>query len=104
MNPVPSIVQEKYEELYNLCEHHHKNGQLKIDDVARFMGKDRTWLGDATYLGAVPFAFGTRGISGRGSSSYHVLPVWAFFTQNLFGKELAEKIIKPDYDILEGLK
>lgn len=90
---VPPIVQEKYEELYDLCQNHHKNGQLNPDDIARFMGKSRTWFLNATYIGAVPFGFGTTGVSGRGSSSYHVLPVWAYFTQNVFGLEMANKII-----------
>ena len=94
---VPPIVQEKYEELYDLCQNHHKNGQLRIDDVAQFMGKDRRWLQQATYIGAVPFAFGTTNVSGRGSSSYHVLPVWAFFTQNVLGQQMAENILNsPD--------
>ena len=68
--------------------------------MAKFIGKDRKWLLDAIYLGAVLFAFGTTRVAGRD----HVLPVWVFFTQNLFGKDLAKQIIAPEYKLLEKSK
>lgn len=78
---VPTIVIEKHEELVKLCEG-SKDGRLLARDVAKYFGVDINWLLHATYSGAVPFAFGTNKGVGRGSTVFHVLPLYSFVTQN----------------------
>lgn len=64
---VPPIVAESYKELYDLCENHNRNGVLNPKDVAAFLGKDYQWFNSCIYAGAVPFAFGTNKMVGRGT-------------------------------------
>ena len=78
---VPPIVAESYKELYDLCENHNRNGVLNPKDVAAFLGKDYQWFNSCIYAGAVPFAFGTNKMVGRGTSCIHVLPFFQFATQ-----------------------
>ena len=90
---IPQIVLDSYDELYDLCENHNKNGLLNPGDVAAWLGKDRQWLLNATYSGAVPFAFGTNKMVGRGNSCFHVLPLFSFATQGILFRPAAEQEI-----------
>lgn len=87
---IPPIVEESYAELYELCQKHNKNGVLNPRDVAAFLGKDYAWFNNCIYAGAVPFAFGTNKMVGRGTSCIHVLPFYQFATQGT--------IFRPDRD------
>lgn len=80
MHP-PKIVLDKHRELTELCEN-SKDGRLLARDVAKYFGVDLHWMLHATYAGAVPFAFGTNKGVGRGSTVFHVLPLYSFATQN----------------------
>ena len=88
---IPPIVDQKYQELFDLCENHNKNGLLNPKDVARWLGKDVQWLLNTTYAGAVPFAFGTNKMLGRGNSCFHVLPLFAFATQGILFRPVADQ-------------
>lgn len=77
----PTIVLEKHAELVKLCES-SKDGRLLARDVAKYFGVDINWLLHATYAGAVPFAFGTNKGVGRGSTVFHVLPLYNYAVQN----------------------
>lgn len=90
---VPEIIKESYADLCQLCEKHTKNGLLNPADVAAFLGKDKQWLLNATYSGAVPFAFGTNKMVGRGNSCFHALPLFAFATQGMLFRPVAEREI-----------
>ena len=85
---VPSIVLAKYDELYDLCQNHHKNGLLNPKDVAGLLGKDYQWLLNTTYTGDCPFAFGSDKMVGRGSSCFHVLPFCSWMTQGVLFREV----------------
>jgi len=87
---IPPIVENKYNELYNLCEN-SKDGLLNPKDVAHWLGKDVQWLLNTTYVGAVPFAFGTNKMLGRGNSCFHVLPLFSFATQGILFRPVADR-------------
>ena len=88
---IPPIVAESYDELYDLCQNHNRNGVLNPKDVAKFLGKDFVWFRSAIYAGAVPFAFGTDKMVGRGTSCIHVLPFFQFMTQGTIFRPVADR-------------
>lgn len=88
---VPPIVLESYDRLYDLCQNHNRNGVLPTQSVAGLLGKDYEWLNRAIYAGAVPFAFGTNKVVGRGASCIHVLPFYQYMTQGALFRPVKDR-------------
>lgn len=77
---IPPIVQERYDQLYDLVQNHSKDGYLEAAQVAKYLGKNADWFRRAVCNGTVPFAFGDPN-TGRACSYIGVLPFWLFETQ-----------------------
>ena len=80
MKKIPSIVDLKEAELYELCENHHKNGRLATRDVANFLGVDYNWFLAACEQGKIPFAMSYNS-GGKRNVCIHVLPFYTYMTK-----------------------
>lgn len=74
---VPEVIVKRHEQLARLCEG-NKNGQLRVDDVAKYLGKSRQWLLRMLDEGRCPFGFGSSSGVGRGSYCIDMLQLYNY--------------------------
>lgn len=90
---VPKSVITSYEELYDLCENHSKDGRVSAINTAKLLGISYESFRKLIFDGQVPFAFGGNKMVDRGVSCIHVLPLYQFMTQGTVFRPVADKEI-----------
>jgi hypothetical protein len=84
---IPPIIQERYEELYDLVQNKSKNARITAAQLAEYNKCDIDYIRSCIQSGKLPFAFSADG-KGRNQSYIGILPFYNFETQNVMGKEL----------------
>ena len=88
---VPKTVIASYEELYDLCENHSKDGRVSAVYTAKLLGISYESFRRLIFNGQVPFAFGSNKMVDRGVSCIPVLPLYQFMTQGTIFRPVADK-------------